>query len=389
MRHLPLLAAALGAAAGALTNVVIETDVGTAIDDTFAVPAIMGAPNVNVQLLVVSTFNTTLRAKIMAKQLAQMQRLDVPIAVAEPQPGEPWIPLTPYVDDFDLERDWVGQGGKLFWGVEEFYRLAAAASAEQPLYVLQLAPPVALAEVLRMDASIASKMAVVAMSGSVRRGYPNNQSEPCPEFNVVADIEAAQLMYNASWARPLITAPLDSGDFAQMLGTTYFQLMDSRTAGNQGAEAVYQQSVAWASNLGPISSWFVCADGEVGCIPWSLHNGTCSLYDAEASFILARIAASPAPLPANACPAWLNSVLLPLTVEPLRLAVNASGFTVPSADGQLVCAATGWQQGLGAAAASGAVGAVPAWPWPWDVAQMMGNTLVRLIADSAPSHKSA
>ena len=59
------------------------------------------------------------------------------------------------------------------------------------------------------------KVRVVAMAGSLRRGY-NNETGAVAEFNVAQDIPAASAVFRAEWATPLTIAPLDTCGLVQL-----------------------------------------------------------------------------------------------------------------------------------------------------------------------------
>lgn len=48
------------------------------------------------------------------------------------------------------------------------------------------------------------------MSGSIHTCY-DGKPGPCPEYNVAVDIPSSQIMYNTSYAYPMVTAPIDVG----------------------------------------------------------------------------------------------------------------------------------------------------------------------------------
>ena len=61
--------------------VILDTDIGGDIDDTWALAMMLKSPELDVKLVVTDTGNTTYRAKIAAKMLEIAGRTDVPVGV--------------------------------------------------------------------------------------------------------------------------------------------------------------------------------------------------------------------------------------------------------------------------------------------------------------------
>lgn len=86
-----------------MTVVVIDTDIGGDIDDTWALAMLLGCPELDLRLVVTSGGDTTYRARVAAGILAAGGRDDVPLAIGpptalpDPEPGIEALP-GPQVD---------------------------------------------------------------------------------------------------------------------------------------------------------------------------------------------------------------------------------------------------------------------------------------------------
>ena len=64
--------------------VILDTDIGSDIDDTWALAMLMRCPELDLKMVLTETADTTYRAALTAKFLTVAGRDDVPIAIAPP-----------------------------------------------------------------------------------------------------------------------------------------------------------------------------------------------------------------------------------------------------------------------------------------------------------------
>ena len=72
--------------------VIIDTDIGTDIDDTWAVLMALNSPELDIKLIVSSTGDTILRAALLAKFLDRCGRTDIPIGIGIPLGSQRTLP---------------------------------------------------------------------------------------------------------------------------------------------------------------------------------------------------------------------------------------------------------------------------------------------------------
>ncbi|MEI6521697.1 MAG: nucleoside hydrolase, partial [bacterium] len=61
--------------------IILDTDIGTDIDDSWALAMLLKSPEFDVKLVVSDTHNTEYRAKLIAKFLEVADRTDIPVGV--------------------------------------------------------------------------------------------------------------------------------------------------------------------------------------------------------------------------------------------------------------------------------------------------------------------
>jgi len=166
---------------------------------------------------------------LAAKILDVGGRSDVRVAVGVPTPfgnvlngvGEEW----PWVGNYTLD-DYPGEVE--LDGIAALEKELRAASPEDPVWIVAIAPTGNIGALLRRSPELAANARIVAMSGSVYVGY-DMRPPISAEYNVKENITTSQLMYNASWAAPTITAPVDTSGYFQVTGEAYSLFYDAAT----------------------------------------------------------------------------------------------------------------------------------------------------------------
>ncbi len=278
--------------------VIFDTDIGTDIDDTWALALLLASPELELELVVTDSGDTETRARIAAKYLEGCGRSDVPVGIG---PAGADIPIfqEAWVQGYSLDS----YPGRVYRdGVQALIDVVQASS--EGILLLAVGPVPNLQEALRREPSIARKVRVIAMSGSVRKGY-DGKSTPDPEYNVKQNPAAAAAMYSAGW--DLLIAPLDTAGSVRLDGPRYASL---RASTLPRVRLLLENYRIWAERV----TW--------GRFDPDVHSST--LFDALAVALAFR-------------PEFCR-------IEPVRLKVTDDGYTRRSADGLPVRAALEWSQ---------------------------------------------
>ncbi len=190
--------------------VILDTDIGTDIDDTWTLAQLLRSPELDLKLVTIATGNTALRARLAARLLDIAGRTDVPIGIGVAKPDED-RPQARWVRDYPLDR----YPGKVHTdGVEALVR--AVMDAPEPITLITIAPLTNIAEALRREPRLAERCRLVAMLGSVdahHEGAPG----AIAEWNITEDIPACQAVWAAPWRERIIT-PLDTCGQVRLAG---------------------------------------------------------------------------------------------------------------------------------------------------------------------------
>jgi inosine-uridine nucleoside N-ribohydrolase len=308
-RLAPLLLAALLAAAGALAGpaparpipVILDTDIGDDIDDTWALVLALKSPEIDLRLVVTDFGNTEHRAKLVARVLELAGRTDVPIGVGIKENDEE-SPQAEWVRGFDLSKY---RGRVLKDGVQALVDTAMA--AQEPMTLVAIGPPPNLEAALEREPRIAGKLRLAGMYGSLRAGY-DGKPEPEPEWNVRVRPAAARALLAAPWADAIVT-PLDTCGRVRLSGERYARIRASSDPLLRGLIEAY---AAWCRNR----DW--CAKD-----PAYVATKSSTLFDTVAVYLaIARDL---------------------VKTETLGVRVTEEGMTVPDPSARPVTWATGWR----------------------------------------------
>jgi len=219
--------------AAAPVDMILDTDIGDDIDDTWALCQALGTPEISLKLVVTAFHNTPVKTRLLAKVLEHVGRTDIPIGKGK-QTGEQPINQQEWLGGYDLS----GYPGTVHEdGVQAMIDMILA--AERPITVCAIGPVTNLGEALRREPSIAQKARVVLMAGSVYVGY-EGKPEPQPEWNVLCDVEAFRAVLAAPWE--IAIAPLDSCGTLRLKGEDYQKVVHSDAP---AAKAVIENYDLW------------------------------------------------------------------------------------------------------------------------------------------------
>lgn len=199
--------------------VILDTDIGNDVDDTWALLQLLRSPELDTKLIVTATGDTVLRAKVTAKYLEVAGHSDIPLGIGVR--GEGGVDnQKPWVEGYDL-NDFPGKIHED--GVQAMIDTIHA--SPEPVTLLVIGPATNIGEALKRDPSIAPKCRFIGMHGSVDVGY-GGSSEASAEYNVRADVPAFQAVLDADWLSCEIT-PLDTCGDIVLEGDRYQSLFQS------------------------------------------------------------------------------------------------------------------------------------------------------------------
>lgn len=200
------------------TPVILNTDIGDDIDDTWALVMLLKSPELDPQLITTTHGKAVYRAKLIARILETAERTDIPIGLgAGGHDGtgrqEAWV------ENYDLKK----YPGKIFLdGVRALVDIVM--KSEAPITIISIGPSTTVAAALDKRPPLASQAIFVGMQGAVRNGYDGGPVGP--EYNVKENVPGARRALLAPWIKTTIT-PLDTCGLVRLNGQRFQDLAKS------------------------------------------------------------------------------------------------------------------------------------------------------------------
>jgi inosine-uridine nucleoside N-ribohydrolase len=232
--------------------VILATDIGDDIDDTWALGFLLKCPELSLKLVATEYGKAPYRARLLGKFLEKTGYANIPIAVGPDVDPRGQGPLAQWVQDYDLSS----YPGRVHTdGVGAM--IDVIMSSPQPVTLICIGPMPNVAAALEREPRIVQHAHFVGMDGSVRLGYAGAKT-PCAEWNVKANPAAAKKGLSADW--DITITPLDTCGLVTLDGARYQRILHSpdpvaativenyrlwSMAGNKAAEAQQHSSILY------------------------------------------------------------------------------------------------------------------------------------------------
>jgi inosine-uridine nucleoside N-ribohydrolase len=204
---------------GQAIPVILATDIGDDIDDTWALGFLLKCPELELKLAVTEYGKPLYRAKILAKFLQTTGHAQVPVGVGPDADPRGVGAQADWVKDYDLSS----YPGKVHQdGVQAI--IDTIMQSKQPVTLIGIGPMPNVAAALAREPRIAQHARFVGMDGSVRVGYGGAKTAAA-EWNVKAAPKAAQAGLSAPW--DITITPLDTCGLVTIEGELYARLLRS------------------------------------------------------------------------------------------------------------------------------------------------------------------
>jgi purine nucleosidase len=188
-------------------KIIIDTDIGTDIDDAFAVALALRSPEFDVVGITTASGDTEARARILDRMLGEVGHQDIPVAVGAPS-------TLPYGATVDQHR--YGETGHF---ARPTHPAAVAFLRDQierhpeEITLVAIGPLTNVGALIDQHPNVFRKLKRVVIMGGwiepLRPDYGNAApTGPSPEYNILGDIPGAQKLFRSGI--PLYVMPIDS-----------------------------------------------------------------------------------------------------------------------------------------------------------------------------------
>jgi len=210
--------------------VILDTDIGTDIDDAFALALIINSPEFELLGVTTVSGDTAARARIAAKMLweAGGKWRQVPVVAGELRPKQD-INQAPWADGFESPQI-------LKESAVDFMRGKIHRYPGQ-ITLIAIGELTNVAALIKADPLAAKQIKRIAlMGGSIARGYAPG-SQPDPEWNIKSNPAAAQVVFSSGI--PIIMAPLDVTAMLQLDAAARGRIFSRNTPVTNSLAALY------------------------------------------------------------------------------------------------------------------------------------------------------
>jgi len=211
--------------------IILDTDIGTDIDDAFALALIIKSPEFELLGVTTVSGDTAARARLAAKFLweAGGKWRQVPVVAGVPGKAQP-IEQTRWADGFVSPQILRESAVDFLRG--KLHRYPGEVT------VIAIGELTNVAALIKADPLAAKKIKRLAiMGGSIARGYEPG-SKPDPEWNVKSNPSAAQAVFTSGI--PITLAPLDVTAMLKLNAAARSRIYSSNTTLGNSLGALYK-----------------------------------------------------------------------------------------------------------------------------------------------------
>lgn len=209
--------------------ILLDTDIGTDIDDAFAIALIAKSPELKLLGVTTVSGDTAARARLAAKLLSVAGLNGVPVAAGVA--GKP-LPIgqTRWADGFTSPQ-LTHQSA-----VHLLYRQLSRQPGK--ITIVAIGPLTNIAALLERHPDAAARIhELVMMGGAIAHGY-GNQLKPAAEYNIAQDVAAARKVFDARL--PIRMAPLDVTAMLQLAAADRQRIFGRQDPVDQALAALYK-----------------------------------------------------------------------------------------------------------------------------------------------------
>jgi purine nucleosidase len=222
-------------AAQTKTKVILDTDIGTDIDDAWALAFVAQSPEFETLAVTITDADTPARAKVACKLLHRAGRADIPVSVGRKTP----TPDNRFDHQFTWAEDFTALKPTAEPAAKTIVRLARKFPGE--VVLLAVGPLQNVADALRLEPQLGKYLKrVVLMSGNVYGRADGGKV--IPEWNVVVATKDSQLVYGAGL--PITIVPLDSTTLVKLNEAERVQIRKRGSPVTHSLETLYRLWIA-------------------------------------------------------------------------------------------------------------------------------------------------
>jgi len=212
--------------------IIIDTDIGTDIDDAFALALAIASPELELRGITTVSADAYTRALIVCRMLHRLGRVDIPVAPGRPRRPEP---ETKGQYQYGLQMDYPNRPVKQL-APDFLYEKLKTEPGKLTLVTIGDLTNIGRLLTDHPEAKPWIKR-IVIMGGAVRVGY-NGKPPASWEWNIRSDIKAAQVVFSSGV--PLLVAPVDATTMVKLEEPMRNRIFESGTRLGRELKELYR-----------------------------------------------------------------------------------------------------------------------------------------------------
>jgi len=203
---------------------ILDTDIGTFIDDSFALAQVLKTVELDLRLVITASDDTVGRARVLAKFLDHAGVSHIPIGIGVPTSNATGA-LYGWAADYPLSAY---RGGVHKDGVDAM-RQVVDTCGNQTVVIIEIGPHTNAQHLIERFPYTQQSIKIVAMGGSIAPGIrlPWGHVTPVNTTNERKDPAAARALVRGLWAQTPIFAPVDTSFQVVLRGRLWQQILQS------------------------------------------------------------------------------------------------------------------------------------------------------------------
>lgn len=223
--------------------VILDTDIGSDIDDTWALAMLLRSPELDLKLITTEENDPVYKAKLCAKMCEIAGRSDIPVGIGS-YGGNQGLNISDWVEDYDLSA----YPNVIEDGVQAI--IDTIMQSDEMITIIAIGPVKTLADAVTRCPEITKKSRIIGLHGNIYNGALRTYNWYPPlgrESNIWSDLQSYRIAFEQSdWEIEML--PLDVSGCLFLEPDLYAQVASKRDT-DPLINALMENCEIWYKNV--------------------------------------------------------------------------------------------------------------------------------------------